>query len=157
MVMKEHTEHQKALHRAVYNDWGLYQFVQMLEYKCVLARRRRWSTSMSAIAPSGVVGAGTNSPCHFTNGPIAARIVGWSWTVTRIVRSPITSGSLPGLGHTRANPCGVRLFSPQLSTCHHVEEGRSRYGQGNLLPRIVSACPTPQRRVETAPLWALGV
>ena len=31
------TLHQKALHRAVYNDWGLYQFVQMLEYKCVLA------------------------------------------------------------------------------------------------------------------------
>ena len=37
MVTKEHTEHLKALHRAVYNDWGLYSFVQMLEYKCVLA------------------------------------------------------------------------------------------------------------------------
>jgi putative transposase len=37
MVTKEHTEHQKALHRAVYNDWGLYQFVCMLTYKCVLA------------------------------------------------------------------------------------------------------------------------
>ena len=37
MVTREHTEHQKALHRAVYNDWGLYQFVQMLAYKCVLA------------------------------------------------------------------------------------------------------------------------
>ena len=37
MVTKEHTEHRKALHRAVYNDWGLYQFVQMVEYKCVLA------------------------------------------------------------------------------------------------------------------------
>ena len=37
MVTKEHTEHQKALHRAVYNDWGLYQFVQMLIYKCVQA------------------------------------------------------------------------------------------------------------------------
>ena len=33
------TLHQKALHRAVYNDWGLYQFVQMLEYKCVLAQK----------------------------------------------------------------------------------------------------------------------
>ena len=44
MVTKEHTEHQKALHRAVYNDWGLYQFVKMLEYKCVLARRRRSRT-----------------------------------------------------------------------------------------------------------------
>ena len=34
---KSTTLHQKALHRAVYNDWGLYQFVQMLEYKCVQA------------------------------------------------------------------------------------------------------------------------
>ena len=37
MVTKEHTEHQKALHRSVYNDWGLYGFVQMLTYKCLLA------------------------------------------------------------------------------------------------------------------------
>jgi putative transposase len=37
MVTKEHTEHLKALHRAVYNDWGLYAFVQMLTYKCHLA------------------------------------------------------------------------------------------------------------------------
>ena len=37
MVMKEHTEHLKGLHRAVYNDWGLYTFVQMLRYKCLLA------------------------------------------------------------------------------------------------------------------------
>jgi putative transposase len=37
MVTKEHEEHQKAKHRAVYNDWGLYSFVQMLKYKCVLA------------------------------------------------------------------------------------------------------------------------
>ncbi|HEY7356856.1 MAG TPA: transposase [Ktedonobacterales bacterium] len=34
MVTKEHAEHLKALHRAVYNDWGLYGFVQMLTYKC---------------------------------------------------------------------------------------------------------------------------
>ena len=37
MVTKEHTEHLKALHRAVYNDWGLSGFVQMLTYKCLLA------------------------------------------------------------------------------------------------------------------------
>jgi putative transposase len=36
MVMKGHEEHKKALHRAVYNDWGLYEFVQMLRYKCLL-------------------------------------------------------------------------------------------------------------------------
>jgi putative transposase len=37
MVMKEHEEKHRFKHRAVYNDWGLYGFVQMLEYKCVLA------------------------------------------------------------------------------------------------------------------------
>jgi putative transposase len=37
MVTKEHAEHLKALHRSVYNDWGLYSFVQMLTYKCLLA------------------------------------------------------------------------------------------------------------------------
>jgi putative transposase len=37
MVTKEHEAHQHAKHRAVYNDWGLYQFVQMLRYKCALA------------------------------------------------------------------------------------------------------------------------
>ncbi len=37
MVTKEHEERQKAKHRAVSNEWGLYSFVQMLTYKCVLA------------------------------------------------------------------------------------------------------------------------
>ncbi len=37
MVMKEHGEKHRFKHRAVYNDWGLYGFVQMLTYKCVLA------------------------------------------------------------------------------------------------------------------------
>jgi putative transposase len=37
MVTEEHEAHQKAKHRAVYNDWGLYSFVQMLKYKCLLA------------------------------------------------------------------------------------------------------------------------
>ncbi len=36
MVMKEHKERNKHLNRAVYNEWGLYTFVQMLSYKCVL-------------------------------------------------------------------------------------------------------------------------
>src|SRR6266536_3593442 len=37
MVTKEHKERNKHLNRAVYNDWGLYAFVQMLAYKCVLS------------------------------------------------------------------------------------------------------------------------
>jgi putative transposase len=37
MVMKEHEEKHRCKHRAVFNDWGLYGFVQKLEYKCLLA------------------------------------------------------------------------------------------------------------------------
>jgi putative transposase len=36
MVMKEHQERNKHRNRAVYNDWGLYAFLQMLTYKCQL-------------------------------------------------------------------------------------------------------------------------
>lgn len=36
MVMKEHKERNKHLNRAVFNDWGLYAFIQMLMYKCQL-------------------------------------------------------------------------------------------------------------------------
>jgi IS605 OrfB family transposase len=36
MVTKEHKERNKHLNRAVFNDWGLSTFVQMLIYKCVL-------------------------------------------------------------------------------------------------------------------------
>jgi putative transposase len=36
MVMKEHRERNKHLNRAVFNDWGLYSFVRMLLYKCML-------------------------------------------------------------------------------------------------------------------------
>jgi putative transposase len=35
MVMKAHQEKRRALHRAVFNDWGLYRLTQMLEYKCL--------------------------------------------------------------------------------------------------------------------------
>jgi putative transposase len=37
MVTKAHEEQHRAKHRAVFNDWGLYGFVKMLEYKCLLA------------------------------------------------------------------------------------------------------------------------
>ncbi|MDQ2906091.1 MAG: transposase [Chloroflexota bacterium] len=37
MVMKEHQERNRHLNRAVFNDWGLYTFVQMLRYKCMLS------------------------------------------------------------------------------------------------------------------------
>ncbi len=36
MVTREHRERNRHLNRAVYNDWGLYTFVQMLAYKCML-------------------------------------------------------------------------------------------------------------------------
>ncbi|HLV99944.1 MAG TPA: transposase [Ktedonobacterales bacterium] len=37
MVTKQHVERRKQLNRSVYNDWGLYAFIQMLTYKCQLA------------------------------------------------------------------------------------------------------------------------
>ena len=37
MAMKSEN---KWLNRAVFNDWGLYQFVQMLKYKCFLAGKK---------------------------------------------------------------------------------------------------------------------
>ena len=36
MVMKEHQNRNKHLNRAVYNEWGLYTFLEMLTYKCQL-------------------------------------------------------------------------------------------------------------------------
>jgi len=36
MVMREHQERNRHLNRAVFNDWGLYTFTQMLKYKCML-------------------------------------------------------------------------------------------------------------------------
>jgi len=36
MATREHHEKNKARNRAVYNDWGLYTFIEMLTYKCQL-------------------------------------------------------------------------------------------------------------------------
>ena len=36
MVTKQHVDRNKHLNRAVYNEWGLYTFTQMLQYKCDL-------------------------------------------------------------------------------------------------------------------------
>ncbi|GCE29751.1 transposase [Dictyobacter alpinus] len=36
MVMKEHQQKNKRLNRMVYNDWGLFTFLEMLTYKCQL-------------------------------------------------------------------------------------------------------------------------
>ncbi len=36
MVTKQHVDRKKHLSRAVYNEWGLYTFIEMLKYKCDL-------------------------------------------------------------------------------------------------------------------------
>lgn len=36
MVMREHQEKNRYKNRAVFNDWGLYTFTEMLKYKCHL-------------------------------------------------------------------------------------------------------------------------
>jgi putative transposase len=40
MVTKAHQEKNRHRNRAVFNDWGLYRFVQMLEYKCLHAGKQ---------------------------------------------------------------------------------------------------------------------
>ncbi len=40
MVTKAHQEKNRYRNRAVFNDWGLYSFVQMLKYKCRHAGKR---------------------------------------------------------------------------------------------------------------------
>ena len=40
MVTKAHKEKNRYRSRAVFNDWGLYRFVQMLKYKCLHAGKR---------------------------------------------------------------------------------------------------------------------
>jgi putative transposase len=40
MVASAHQQRNRRLHRAVYNDWGLYHFVRMLDYKCAHAGKR---------------------------------------------------------------------------------------------------------------------
>jgi putative transposase len=40
MVTQAHQEKNRHRNRAVFNDWGLYRFVQMLEYKCPHAGKK---------------------------------------------------------------------------------------------------------------------
>ena len=40
MVTKAHQEQNRIRNRAVFNDWGLYGFVQMLTYKCLHAGKQ---------------------------------------------------------------------------------------------------------------------
>jgi putative transposase len=40
MVMREHQEKNRHRNRAVYNDWRLYTFIQMLKYKCQMSAER---------------------------------------------------------------------------------------------------------------------
>ena len=76
MVTTAHAEHLKALHRSVYNDWGLYQFVQMLTYKCLLAGKElvvldERDTSKTCSR------CGHCKPCRCRSGRIAVVPVAW--------------------------------------------------------------------------------
>jgi len=54
MVTSEHKEHNKYLNRAVYNDWCLYIFIQMLVYKC-----QRYGKELQILDERG-----TSKTCH---------------------------------------------------------------------------------------------
>src|SRR2546422_8440684 len=68
---------------------------------------------MNATRAKLVADVAVSKPCHSTSGPIVAKNVDSSWIEMRIVLTTSLRGSLPGSGHTRAIPCGVRMFSPQ--------------------------------------------
>ena len=106
--------HQKALHRAVYNDWGLYQFVQMLEYKCVPrwedAGVRRRARELEAVQSVRAHAAHAARPADLSLPELWAG----AWTVTRTARSTITSGSLPGSRPHTGDPvrCAAVFTAP---------------------------------------------
>jgi Putative transposase DNA-binding domain/NAD-dependent glycerol-3-phosphate dehydrogenase N-terminus len=125
MVMKEHKERNKHLNRAVYNDWGLYGFVQMLVYKCVLSGKElmildeRDTSKMCS-------GCGRKQ-----NMPLYKRTYRCPNPDCRFVMDRdensavnILKRYLPGSGHTWAIPCGVRTFSPQSIMWTHVNTCR---------------------------------
>ena len=78
MVMKERQERNKHLNRAVYNEWGLYAFVQMVCYKCVLYGKD-FVILDEAILPRPVVAASTSKPCHCGREPIAVVTLHVAW------------------------------------------------------------------------------
>ena len=95
MVTKEHAEHLKALHRSVYNDWGLYGFVQRLTYKCLLAGKalvlldeRETSTTCSR--------CGQVQPMPLWKRTYRCGTCGLEMDRDETARSTSASGSLPG-------------------------------------------------------------
>ena len=120
MVTKAHTEHLKALHRAVYNDWGLYGFVQMLTYKCLLAGKVLEVQDESHTSK-------TCSHCgHKQDMPLYQRTYrcgNCGLVMDRDENSAVNIRerfAFPAPVHTRVIPCGVRSYSPQLTTFDHV-------------------------------------
>ena len=124
MVTKEHTEHQKALHRAVYNDWGLYQFVQMLTYKCVLAGK------VLVILDESLTSKTCSGCGHIQPMPLWKRTYRCGTCGLEMDRDENSAVNIrerfafPAGCHTRVIPCGVRTCSPQLSMFEYKKEGR---------------------------------
>src|SRR6516225_5544704 len=123
MVTKEHAEHLKALHRAVYNDWGLYGFVQMLTYKCLLAGKVLEVQDESYTSKT-CSGCGRMQPMPLWQRTYRCGNCGLA--LDRDEHSAVHQVrrfAFPAPVHTRVIPCGVRVCSPHLTTSHHVEDG----------------------------------
>ena len=110
----------------MYNDWGLSGFVQMLSYKCQLAGK-----ALIQIDERGT--SKTCSGCgHQQPMPLWKRTYRRGNCGLEMDRDENSAVNIrerfafPAPVHTRVIPCGVRLYSPQLKTSDHVEEGRIR-------------------------------
>src|SRR2546425_7621973 len=87
---------------------------------------------MNATRAKLVADVAVSKPCHSTSGPIVAKNVDSSWIEMRIVLTTSLRGSLPGSGHTRAIPCGVRMFSPQrICLTTFKKAGREQHEPGS--------------------------
>src|SRR5215472_10072459 len=135
MVTKEHTEHLKALHRSVFNDWGLYSFVQMLEYKCALAGKALLQIDERETSK-------TCSRCGHTQPmPLYKRTYRCLHCGLLMDRDQNSAVNLrerfafPAPVHTRLMSCGVRTFSPQSNTFEHVLKGRREENTGQTWSR----------------------
>ncbi len=115
-------EKNRHRNRAVYNDWGLYTFVQMLVYKCV-----RYGKELILIDERET--SKTCSGCgHKQAMPLWKRTYRCPNEDCRLMmdravfhRSPSFKRYLAGQGHTQVIPCGVQSVHRNQRVYIHVE------------------------------------
>jgi putative transposase len=118
MVMKAHKERNTHLNRSVYNDWGLYAFLQMLAYKCQkngkdlqIIDERNTSKMCSGCGNCQSMPLWKRTYCCTECGLVMDRDENSAFNILNRYVTGLTSpvpGTLPGFGpHTPVSECGV--------------------------------------------------